>query len=221
MTLSAHRDAIADLVRDREERITPAQLDAALAVAVRRYSEHRPRELVEDVTSAGGRRFALPSQWQPGRSTVRALEYPAGAVPVTTLEPGTYLLYTGPSGTQIEIELSLSAGEVVRVRYTRAHTVDDSTDTIPEQDARAVQCLAASDLCGQLARYYAQDSESSISADVVDRKSKADTYRMFERDLRAQYYTLLGISERESRPAGVVVAPARPAERTTLFGRRR
>ncbi len=221
MSLAAYQDLIADLVRDRESRISTAQLSAALQRAVLRYSDHRPLVLVEDVTSAGGRRLALPSEWQAGRSQVVSLEYPAGDVPATYIEPGTYLIYQGPSSSELELEYSLSAGEEVRVSYGRAHTLDDDTDTIPDRDAPAVAALAASDLCGQMARYYGQESESSISADAVDRKSKAETYRMFERDLRARYFTHIGISDRDTQAAGVVVAPARPAERTRIFGRRR
>ncbi len=221
MSLVSLQDAIADLVRDRDGLISSGQRDAALQSAVLRYSEHRPLDLVEDVTSTGGRRLELPTQWQNGRSRTRSLEYPAGEEPASYIEAGTYRLYQGPSSAQLELPLSLSAGEVVRVTYTRGHTVDATTDTIPDQDARAVACLAASDLCGQMARYYGQESESSIGADAVDRKSKADTYRMFERDLRSQYFNHLGIADRGSTAAGVVVSPARPAERTRLLGRRR
>lgn len=221
MSLAAFQDAIADLVRDREGLISPAQRDLALAGAVLRYGEHRPRELVEDLVSAGGRRLALPVNWQAGRSRTLSLEYPPGEVPPSYIEAGTWQLYQGLNESELHLPLSLDAGEEVRIRYTRGHTLDANTDTIPEADARAVACLAASDLCGQLARYYGQEAESSIGADAVDRKSKADTYRQFERDLRGQYFAHLGIAERESRAAGVVVAPARPQERERLFGRRR
>lgn len=220
MSLAAYQDAIADLVRDRDGLITPGQRDAALQTAVLRYSEHRPRQLVEDVTSVGGRRLSLPSAWQNGRSQVLSLECPAGSDPPTYIEAGTFYLYQGPSTAQVQLPISLSAGEVVRVAYTRGHTLDADTDTIPDPDARAVACLAASDLCGQMARYYGQESESSISADAVDRKSKADVYRGFERDLRMYYFQHLGIADRQTSAAGVVVAPARASERNRLFGRR-
>jgi hypothetical protein len=221
MSLAAYQDVIADLVRDRDGLISPAQRDIALQTAVLRYSEHRPLELVEDVTSAGGRRLTLPENWQSGRSRTLSLELPPGEVPPAYIEHGTWTLYQGPSTAELHLPLTLSAGEVVRVTYTRNHTLDAEADTIPSHDARAVACLAASDLCGQMARYYGQESESSISADAVDRKSKADTYRMFERDLRSAYFSHLGIADRESRPAGTTVAPMRPKERERLFGRRR
>lgn len=221
MSLAAFQALIADLVRDRESLISDVQLNAALQRAVLRYSDHRPLVLVEDVTSSGGRRLALPSQWQAGRSQVVSLEYPAGDVPATYIEPGTYRSYQGPSSSELELEFSISAGEDVRISYGRAHTVDASTDTIPEADAAAVGALAASDLCGQMARYYGQEGESSIMADAVDRKTKAETYRAFERDLRARYFSHIGISDRDNKAAGVVVAPPRPSERTRIFGRRR
>lgn len=221
MSLAAYQDVIADLVRDRDGLISPAQRDIALQTAVLRYSEHRPLVLVEDVISAGGRRLTLPASWQSGRSRTVSLEYPPGEVPPTYIESGTWQLYQGTASSELHLPLTLSSGEVVRVTFTRGHTLDADDDTIPASDARAVATLAASDLCGQMARYYGQESESSISADAVDRKSKADTYRMFDRDLRTAYFSHLGIADRESRPAGTTVAPLRPKERERLFGRRR
>lgn len=214
-------DLTADLVRDRDQVISAGQYAQALDAAVLRYSGDRPRQLVEDLTSAGGRRLALPTAWENGRSRTISLEYPVGLQPASYIESGTWTLYQGVSQAEIELPLSLSAGELVRLTYTVGHVLSSSTNTIPSSDHRAVAALAASDLCGQLARYYGQESESSISADAVDRRSKADTWRAFERDLRQQYFSQLGITERAGRASGVVVAPARPQERTRIFGRRR
>lgn len=222
MPLAAYQDLIVDLIRDRSDVITPTQRDQALAIAVARYSDHRPRELVVDITSAGGARLNLPVDWQAGRSRALRIEYPIGSQPITYIEPGDFRLYQAVSGSQIALErMRLSAGEQVRLTYTRGHTLDGSTDTIPDADMHAVASLAASVLCGQLARYYAQESESSINADVVDRKTKAETYRSFERDLRVQFERHLGIDTSKAVAAGVVVAPSQPHERTRLLRGRR
>lgn len=214
-------DIIDDLVRDRDQVVTPGQREDALRQAVLRYSEHRPLGLVADVASTGGRRLDLPDDWQHGRSQLLALEYPADSELPSLIEPGTYYVYQGPSVAQVQLPFTLQSGELVRVRYTRDHTLSDDVDTLPESDRRAVAGLAASELCGQIARHYAHEADSTIGADAVERKSKSDQYSKFSRDLRAEYFAYVGATDRRSQPAGVVVSPARPQEKTRLFGRRR
>lgn len=214
-----YQTLVIDLVRDDAARITPAQRDSAIARAVLRYSEDRPVDKVEDITGASGQTLALPAGWVAGFSVLKSLESPVGDIPPTFIPVDQWAQYRTPSGEAIQLQNGLPAASTVRATYTTRHTLDASTDTIPLGDRDAVASYAASLLCGQLATFYANDSDSTIQADRVAQTSRSQAYRTRERDLRKAYTDALGVEDKEATPGGVVVQISEARRRQTFFHR--
>jgi len=97
------------------------------------------------------------------------------------------------------------AANNVRATYTIRHVVSISADTIPIEDREPVACWAAAVLCEQLAALYSGNTDSTIQADSVQQTTKAQEYAARARQLRKRYIDELGIDEKRSEPAGVVV----------------
>jgi hypothetical protein len=151
-------------------------------------------------------------------SVLVSAEYPIGQWPPSYLDAGDVQIYASPTVRQLRLPLQLSIGDTVRLTYTAAHLVDDADDTVPGKHKNALASLAASLLCGQLARYYAGESEATICADTVDRKTKSDRWRALARDLLAAYNAAVGAAPSErNKPASATVELKR---RDSLGGRR-
>lgn len=196
--LSDYATAVEDLVRDKGQVLSDTQRDAAIAAAVLRYSQDRPRVVLADLTSLGGYRLATPAAWVVGFSSVVQIEYPVDQVPPVMLDPlgvGTYRSAT--TVELIELRQPLDAGAVVRLTYTARHVVSGSEDTIPLDDRDAVCCWAAAKICDQFAAHYAGDSEPTINADTVQHGSKSQTWAARARAYRAQYTGHLGVAEKQ------------------------
>lgn len=225
MTLTDLQTLTTALVRDDAGKIATADRDSAIALAVSRYSKDRPRVLVEDLVSAGGKLLDLPAGWEPDFSAIQSLEYPIGDAPPTLLALGTYELYQGPAATQILLVDGLAAGAQVRARYTVQHVATLATYTLPAIDAEPVASYAAAILCDQLASLYSNDTDSSIQADAVDHTSKAREFAFRAKTLRKRYYDELGIAPKRNVAAGVVVdmdlPDSRGRDRLTHPGRYR
>lgn len=208
MSLADIQSKVDDLVRDRDSVISPASRDQAIQDALARYSADVPRQVVVDVLSAGGWQLGLPAGWVEDASTLVAIEYPIGQMPVSQLAMDQVSIYASPTARYLVLpdDVVAAAGDALRVTYTAPHTLDDSTDTIRPAHRFAVASLGAAILCGQLASYYANESEPTISADTVDRRGKSDLYRSRQRDLAATYDNVIGkpVSDRQ-RGASVTV----------------
>ncbi|MEO5626928.1 MAG: hypothetical protein ABIQ70_13045 [Dokdonella sp.] len=218
MSLADVQSLVDDLVRDTDQVITSSQRDTAIANAVLRYSADAPRRVVEDVVVDSGGNLPAPSFWLDDSSRVLRAEYPIGVRPASYI-PGELIdTVATPAGVTIVLLGGIADGETVRLAYTAAHALEVGTDTIPAQHRRAVAALAGSDLCGQLAAQYSNESAPTISADTVDHKGKSDRWRARSRDLMAEYTRVVGSAPSErTKPASVDV----PLVRTDSLGGRR
>lgn len=93
-----------------------------------------------------------------------------------------------------------------------APVLDEAEDTIPPGDREAVCALAAETLLDQLAARHAADTDSTIAAGAVDRRSLSARYARLAARHRARYRDLLGLDaqgRRRPRAAGTQVAPRR------------
>jgi hypothetical protein len=219
MSLVDTQALVDDLVRDKDQVIASGSRDSAIVNAVARYSIDAPRVLVDDLVSDGTQRLDTPTEWVVGQSSLRALEYPIGNIPTTLLDAAAISLYDKPDGTQQFTLLFVPlVGDTLRATFTAPQLLDDTHDTIPPRHARAVACLAASDLCGQLSAYYATEGSPTITADVTDHQGKTDRFRKRAADLLAEYIRIVGVAPADRvRPAS---ADANP-QRTDVQGRAR
>jgi len=204
MSLADHyQPLVTRLVRDDVARISEDDRDNAIALAVERYNQDRPRLAVEDVTSDGTRLLALPAAWETDFSALASLEYPLGDVPPTLLEG--FELYRTPSETKVLLRSAPASGAAVRATFTVRHLLTFAADTIPAQHREAVSSYAAAVLCEQLATFYSGDTDSTIAADSVEHRSKAQAFAARARGLRQRYHDALGLDPKRNTAAGVVV----------------
>ena len=204
--LTDYTPLITQLAQDGAGHVTEDDISAALALAVLRYSQDRPRRAVTDVTLAAAARLVdLPEDWEAGFSDLVQVEYPIGQTPLALLPRGeAWTLYETPDGPVLLGMSEWPAGAVLRLTWTRAHVVD-VVDTILAQHREAVCCWAAALLCEQLASRYAANSEPTLQADRVDQTAPQKAYSQRAQALRQRYLDEIGVDAKRNQAAGVVV----------------
>lgn len=191
----------ADRVRDSGAKFTPAQIDRAIVEAVKRYARVRPVEAVQDYAGDGATfDWALPAGWVADLSTVRSVEYPTGQRPASLLEADDWQFYRVSTAVQNIrlITLTPSAGQTLRITWTKPHLVDVSGSTVPAQDEEAIANLAAAIGLRQLAAYYANTVDPTIAADSVNYRSKSSDYVKLASELEQQYREHMGIKDKDA-----------------------
>lgn len=204
MSLSDHQTAVDRKAQAPAEIVSPADRDAAIQVAVLRYSQDRPLLRVADVVSAGGYVLPLPAGWVPGESALLSVETPVGSRPPALLVSGAFAVQVTPSGEEIVLAAALDAGAAARLAFEGPHTLSAATDTVPAKDRDALACWAAAVLCDQVAAHHAENREPTIQADRVDYTSPAREWAKRAEAYRALYFKLLGI---DTGPQGGAVKP--------------
>ena len=201
-----YQTLVTELVRDDAAKLAVAEKDRAITAAVLRYSSDKPRTKVEDVTPESSQVLPLPASWEDGFSVLLELEHPIGDVPPTFLKQDRYGLYQAPAATKIHLLDGVAvAANSVRASFSIKHVVDAVTDSIPLTHREPVACWAGAMLCDELAAFYSSGTDSTIQADSVDGRSKAQEYSARARTLRKRYLDELGIEETKGAAAGVVV----------------
>lgn len=204
--LSDYQTLVTELVRDDAAKIVTAERDRAITAAVERYSKDKPNEKAQDLTPDSANLLPLPAAWETDFSELRSLEYPIGSVPPDIIGQDRYGFYRSPTALKIQVLDAVAvAANNVRATYTIRHVVSGAADTIPTSDREPVACWAAAMLCDQLASLYSGNTDSTIQADSVQNTSKAQEYASRARALRKRYLDELGIEDKRSQPAGVVV----------------
>lgn len=204
--LTDYETLAADLTRDDAAKLTLTEKDRAIAAAVYRYSVDKPRTRVQDVTPGSAQVLPMPAAWEEGFSVILGIEYPKGEIPPALLGTDRYAIYDDGTAKKIQLLDAVAvAASNTRISYTIKHVVDAATDTIPLQHREPVACFAAASLCDQLASYYAGGTDSSIQADSVEQRSKAQEYASRAKTLRKRYHDELGIEDKHSMAAGVMV----------------
>lgn len=213
MPLHDYQTSVDELVRDDAGKISGPERDRAITRAVARYSQDRPRQVVEDVTTNGSNFLPLPNAWADGDTAITSLEYPVGEWPISLVAPAWYGVVRGPSGDEIRLAGAVMAGEVVRATMTAPHVLNATTDTLPDAHHEAVSSYAAALLMDQLASLHSGDTDSTIQADSVEHRSQAQEYATRARTYRARYAEILGIDPKRLRPAGTTVNLSQPDSR--------
>lgn len=217
MALESIQQLVDDLVRDKDQVISLDTRDAAVQAALARYAADAPRVVVEDLDTSAGDILPMPAFWGEG-SQLRALEHPAGQNPPRYLPLTAVSLYVGPAGSELRLSRALAGPGMLRVTYTAAHSLSTAGTSVPARHWRPLACLAAADLCDQLAGYYATEGAPSIGADTVDHQSKTEKFRRLARDYRSQYTQAVGSAPSDrNRPGSAQVALP---SRDSLGGRR-
>ena len=204
MALQSYLDELKRLIPQAIDELPPGTLEERLGDAIRAYSRispycPRPIDYEGDGETYD---FDLPSNWDLEFSRVRSIEYPVGYQEPEYLEPDEYILYYSPtSGWQLRLFSIPASGETLRVLYITLHRLTDSEDTIPERDKRAVCYLAGSLIARNLAAKYAGFTDPSLSADVINYRTKQREYSEVANQFEAQFKLHFGMDARALAPA--------------------
>jgi len=198
MALGDYTDLVAERLRDTADIITLAERAAAVTEAVRRYSLVVPRETVASLVGDGvAYRFALPTGYEDGLSSLLAIEHPTGSQVPTLLSGEDYDVRLDPvSGVKMIWfgSLVLGAAETAYVYYTARHTVNDmGQDTVMVAHREPVACLAAAICLRQLAAYYAQASDATLAVDSINHRDKTAQYLTLAREYERQFREGVGV----------------------------
>lgn len=195
----AYMSAIDDLV-DGVLPLEDSAKVAALQQAVIKFSSDRPREVIEEFNGTGTFDYELADMeaWLEGFSSIKKVEYPVDDTvqEESILQDDAWKIIKTSSGSYLRfLEDEPTASEEIRITYTGLHVCTNALCTIPKSDEIAVQTLAASKFCSMIAAYYAQSQDSTIGADSVDHKSKAQEYSARARAYKQEYYEHMNIKD--------------------------
>jgi len=217
------------------DEMSTATRQEAVREAVREYGRDKPRVMVEDVSGDGGQYYQLGSSgvltsWANDFSQILAVDYPAADVDDDEepefLEDEDFTVYRVAGSTRYLYfpNHAPASGEAARVWYTTYYEFDSSNETeTPTGDFDAICTLAGAICCEWLAVRYGQHSDSTIGADVVNRRNKSDVYASRAKDLRRRYMQEL-LGQGGEQPAAAFVGDIDMGwgfERDFLFHRRR
>jgi len=215
-------------------KLPSASQQACIYAALEEYSRDRPDMEIDDVTGDGGRFYDIATvmtAWSEGFSRVQSVEYPAATI-ADDEEPQ----YLDPEDWRDDYwaadkrylylpNHAPAATETMRVTYMvpYAFSGTPSATTVPAQDFYAICNLAAALCCEALAAGYSPSSEAStLNADSVQHRSRAQEYAARAKEFRAFYELHLGLGkEQEPKAAGAFVdwdtTPGWPAGRQYVF----
>lgn len=193
----------------------PRTLERAIEQAVLAYSLAKPLHDSDDLAGVTGGVIALPTDWDAQFSTLLAVEYPIGVVPMATLEAAVARDETGTWHVLLAQDSLTDA--TVRVHFTRPHVLTNAACTIPAAHCNAVACWAAAEMCRQLATAKGAERDSTMAAAVTSGQSMSGDLARRARDWMIQYRAELGLADPETSPAalpaGTVVAFDRSRQR--------
>lgn len=194
-------DAIAPVIADEMGWVTPSMPRFVQQTILQRYSKDRPLLIVSDVQGTGTALVAIPTApegqygtFDPLFSDIKQIEYPVGQVPEEDVRSEDWELYRTPTGYQIMLNAYVpQVSESIRFTWTAQHAPDGST--VPAMDFYAVCDYAASLCLEAMAARASQFGDSTMNADSVNYRTKAQEFLTLAKTKRKLYYNHLGIEE--------------------------
>ena len=165
------------------------------------YSKDRPKKTVVDVTGTGAFDYAITglTGYVEDFSTILQVEYPVDdtSQEQDLLEEDEWELYRKPAGLFLRFkETTPSTSQSFRATFTAPweFTTSNSSESlaIPSPDIDAIANLSASFAFGRMASKFVRASDPTISADMVDRRTKSDHYRSLAKDYAKMYRDHIG-----------------------------
>ena len=192
-------------LQDDAEKLQPDDKYRLLSQAAIIFSKDKPLTKIKEETGDGeAYDFALPSDWYDGVSfIVGQIEYPADEFQDPALLENTeWKLFKKLAGTPSVTTTYLrfltfvpASADKIRYEYATLHTINESTNTINDGDIEAVINLTAALCFWALAAKFAQSTDSTIEADVIDYQRKSDLYTTLAKEKMAIYNSLMGLGE--------------------------
>jgi hypothetical protein len=173
---------------------TLADMQEAVAAALQRFTDDRPRIAVDGFVGDGTDVYDLSTKvaggsWDEDTSRVVDVAYPFSAADENLLESEEWHVVELPTvGKSLHIKSGAPAAtDYVRVRFTASWT----EAAVPARFRSAVAMLAAAAYLRMIAARYAQSGESLLGADAFNRGGAAQTMRSLARDYEDKYAALV------------------------------
>lgn len=199
-TIADIRARVAARVHDSAKSLDPAgvttSIDVAIGSARAEFEKARPLVASQVVTGTGTHKYSLTDSspiltgFVDGLSVIRSIvcPYDATSQNIEPLEEEDWKLVRLAGGIYLWFTyLVPTASQSMLIEFTKAHTCDKSTLTVLAADYEAMADLAASHALLILANNYVQSIDGSITADAVNRQSKASEYRSMAAAYRKAY----------------------------------
>ena len=206
--LSEIRTDVKVLVRDRELIVGETDYDLAIRQARIYYTRAFPYKKIGSQTGDGSTyEWTLPSDYYPDFSTILEVRFPADqtserrmSILVSKTDYDVFQTATGTYKLRL-LSSTPTATETLKYVYTTIYSLTETTSTLPSDLAeQSVTFAAAALVCEQLAAYYAQSVDATISADSVNFGMKSADYKA----LADRYKLASGIKEIMDAPAGAM-----------------
>ena len=190
--------------------------ERAVGQALNIYSRLNPRVQIAVITGDGSTRlFAMPADYQPPFSKVLSIEYPYGNFPPSFLTASDFRIYLDVDENGIESYKILftsipATDQVARVQYTSLHVLSgyESSEltTIPTPHWSAFLYLSAYCLANFAVGYYGSTTRSTLNADIVNYRTKADEWRAIATHFYTSFKAAMGLRADDVVPSAVVLA---------------
>jgi len=218
--ISGLRTKVSARIKDTASKlsITPdmtCDVDLCILSALEEYQSARPLVNVVLLTGNGGFDYAVSSlstslgSFVDGASVITEVIYPYSAAEAiqSALEHEEYEIRRLASGLFLRfLNAKPAASEQFQVTFTSPHSIDATHFTPSQGDVEALADLSAAYCCYALAGFYSQTTDNGISADAVNRITKAGEYRAQGKAWRASYKSKLFSGEAGSTGAASAVA---------------
>lgn len=207
VTLAGIRAKLPPRLQDEADQLTTSaggDLDQAIDAALAEFSRDRPRRVALEVEGTDAFDLLLASlgdagppstQWAPDWSTLLQVVYPyvSTSRDLHRLEADEYVILDLPAGPTLRLlSVTPSSSETLLLVFTRPHALDENAETVPDAYLEALANLSAAYAFEALASFYAQGSDSSIEADVVDHRGRSAEYRTLAGAHRSRYWIAVG-----------------------------
>ena len=169
-------------------RLSQTDLDEFLKRASEIFGNDRPRAVMADITATGVFDYPLPSDWDNDESVALRVEFPAGEQDPKIIPIDEWMVYRSATGAYKLRFLETSPNNgIIRLIYTIPHVLNPATNTLPDSAFMAAIYKAAQLACESLAAQYARTSDPTISADVVNYRTKSQEFSDRAKDFRNRY----------------------------------
>lgn len=169
-------------------RLSQTDLDEFLKRASEIFGNDRPRAVMADITATGVFDYPLPSDWDNDESVALRVEFPAGEQDPKIIPIDEWMVYRSATGAYKLRFLETSPNNgIIRLIYTIPHVLNPTTNTLPDSAFMAAIYKAAQLACESLAAQYARTSDPTISADVVNYRTKSQEFSDRAKDFRNRY----------------------------------
>lgn len=224
MTKEDYLERLETTLQDTAEKLQPDDKDRNLSRAVLIYSKDKSRKLIHEITGDGSAYdFALPSSWIEGFSNIIGkIEYPADDYqnPVY-IEDDEWIFFkklvSSVTTTYLRFTtFTPASNKKARFLYSIPHTLNETTNTIVDNDIEAVIALTAALCFWALAAKFAQTTDPTIDADVIDYQRKSDLYTTLAKEQLSIYNSLMGLGE-EAKGAAAASAGVEVKDLDVIF----